>query len=95
MIVRISGTGQFQLDDTAAHELEQMDHTLTEALHASDEHRFHASLHEVIQFITTHGTEVPHDHVKPSDVIVPPEDVTMQEAKRFFTDEGMLHPLPA
>jgi len=31
----------------------------------------------------------------PSDIIVPPEDVSMDEAQQFFTDEGLMQPLPA
>jgi hypothetical protein len=95
MIVRISGTGQFELDDEGHKHLEQLDHVLTDALHRGDDKEFHASLHDMIQFVQTSGTEVGHDRVVPSEVIVPPDDVTMDEAKRFFTDEGLMEPLPA
>jgi hypothetical protein len=95
MIVRISGTGQFELDEEACKRLDQLDTELTDALHQGDEQRFHGSLHEMIQFVQSSGSPVPHDRVVPSEVIVPPEDVTLDEAKRFFTDEGLMEPLPA
>jgi hypothetical protein len=95
MIVRISGTGQYELDMDACKRLDPLDDAVTEALHRGDETEFHARLHEIVQLIESSGTPVPHDRVVPSDVIVPPEDVSLDEAKRFFTDEGLMEPLPA
>jgi hypothetical protein len=94
MIVRISGEGQFDLDDVATHRLEEMDRGLTAALHENQEQRFHQLLHETISYVRQSGRPVPHDQVVPSDVIVPPEDVTMDEAQQFFSDEGRhMHPV--
>jgi hypothetical protein len=95
VIVRISGVGQYELDDNAVHKLNELDSALTDALHASQEAEFHDLLKQTIQFIQDEGTEVGLDRVVPSDVIVPPADVTMAEAQQFFTDEGLLQPLPA
>jgi hypothetical protein len=95
MIVRVSGVGQYELDDTAAHRLEELDRTLTEAVHGGDEEKFHTLLKQTIAFVEENGTEVPHDTVRPSDVIIPPDDISLPEAQRFFEDEGLMHPLPA
>lgn len=96
MIVRISGGGgQFELDDQAAHQLEGMDQALTSALHAGQEEEFHRVLQSLITYVCEHGKEVSHDTVVPSDLIIPPEDMTMEEAGRMLTDEGFLHPVPA
>lgn len=96
MIVRISGEGQYELDDAAAHHLDALDTDLTDALHAGDEPRFHRGLHEAIGFIRSQGTPVAADQVVPSQVIIPPEDVTMEEARRFFSDDGHhMHPVSA
>jgi hypothetical protein len=95
MIVRISGLGQFELDNQAVRKLDELDTKITDALHNDQEQEFHQSLAEAINFVRSNGKEVPDDQVVPSDVIVPPEDVTMAEAKDFFTDEGLMQPLPA
>ncbi|HZU12823.1 MAG TPA: hypothetical protein VFB58_08290 [Chloroflexota bacterium] len=96
MIVRISGSGQYDLDDTAAHRLHDFDLHLTEALHAGQEAEFHRLLHETITYIREHGQPVPASEVVPSEVIVPPEDVTLAEARSFFDeDSGLMDPLPA
>jgi hypothetical protein len=94
MIVRISGQGQYELDDDAVKRLDELDTRLTAAL-GSDAAAFRAALQETVQFIEQSGTPVADERVVPSDVIVPPADVDLEEAKNFFTDEGLMDPLPA
>lgn len=95
MIVRISGEGQFDLNDDAVRRLDTLDTELTDAMNAGDEHRFHHALHNTLQFVRESGSYVPHERIVPSEVVVPPEDVTLEEARAFFTDEGLMAPLPA
>ncbi len=95
MIVRISGTGQFELDDDGVRELDRLDTDLTAALHASETQQFHRLLAETIDYIRRHGAPLAAERVVGSEVIVPPEDVSLDEAKLFFTDEGLMAPLPA
>jgi hypothetical protein len=93
--VRISGIGQYELDDEAIKTLDKLDDRLMESLNAGDEKGFQSTLHETISFVQSNGKEVPHDRVVPSEVIIPPDDVTLDEARSFFTDEGLMAPLPA
>jgi hypothetical protein len=95
MIVRISGTGQFDLENEAVDRLHQLDAELTKVMDARDEIRFHELLASIINLVQKEGEPVSNDTVVPSDVIVPPEDITLEEAHSFFTDEGLLHPVPA
>jgi hypothetical protein len=95
VIVRISGVGQYELDDDGVHKLNDLDTALTDALHASREDEFQSLLQQTIEFVENQGKEVGLDRVVPSDVIVPPADITMTEAQQFFTDEGLMQPLPA
>lgn len=95
MIVRISGRGQYELDGANLSRLDELDTALTEALHAGDEALFGRLLQDTITFVESAGTAVEHSRVVPSDVVVPPEDVTLEEARRFFTDDGLMAPLPA
>lgn len=95
MIVRISGIGQYELDDDAIKTLDKLDDRLMESLDAGDEKGFLSTLQETISFVQSSGKEVPDDRVVPSEVIIPPDDVTLDEARSFFTDEGLMAPLPA
>jgi hypothetical protein len=95
MIVRISGTGQFELDDSGVRELDRLDTDLTEALQGNQADTFRLLLAQTIAFVRERGTAVADDRVVGSEVIIPPEDVTLEEAQQFFTDEGLMAPLPA
>ena len=95
MIVRISGTGQFELDDSGVRELDRLDTALTEALQSNQQEKFREVLAQTIAFVRDHGAAVADERVVGSEVIIPPEDVTMEEAQQFFTDEGLMAPLPA
>ena len=41
------------------------------------------------------GPTVPVDQLISSDAILPASDTTLDEAKRFFTDDGYLKPVEA
>ena len=95
MIVRISGEGQYELDDAGVRKLDELDTKLTNALNERQEEEFHHTLAATISFVRENGKALSSDRVLPSDVIVPPDDITMDEAQQFFTDEGLMQPLPA
>jgi hypothetical protein len=95
VIVRVSGIGQYELDDDGVRKLDELDTALTNALNAGQEDEFHRALAATIEFVCGTGKSLSDDRVVPSDVIVPPEDVTLEEAQSFFTDEGLMEPLPA
>ena len=95
MIVRISGEGQYDLDDDAVRRLDKLDTDLTDAIDNSREEEFSKLLRETVEFVRSSGKEVSDDQILPSEVIIPPEDVSLEEARAFFTDEGLMAPLPA
>jgi hypothetical protein len=95
MIVRISGEGQFELDDEATKRLDQLDNELVDALNAGDAGTFRQRLEDTVNFVRQSGTPLAAERVVPSDVIIPPTDIDIDEARQFFTDEGLMAPLPA
>ena len=54
------------------------------------EDRFHAAFQELLAFVRNNGASVPEDRLGPSDLILPPPDVSFQEAKAEFTGEGLI-----
>jgi hypothetical protein len=95
MIVRISGTGQFELDDDAVKKLDELDTCLTDAYHAGDDAEFRVCLHNAVTFVEQAGKRVPDEQVVGSDVISPPDDSGLEDAKDFMSDEGLMQPLEA
>ena len=95
MIVRLMGEGQFELDEAACARLNELDDRAIEALEAGDEDAFRERLRELGQAVRDGGTPLPDDDLHPSDVIVPPDDLSLEEARELFSGEGLIPDLPA
>jgi hypothetical protein len=94
VIVRLMGEGQFRMDDDAHGELDRLDNAAVAALEAGDEAAFRARLTELAQAVRTRGTPLPDADLHPSDVIVPPDDLSLEEARELFSGEGLIPDLP-
>jgi hypothetical protein len=94
VIVRVSNEAQYRLDDTHHHRLDELDDAVVAAVEADDEDAFHAAFEELLQFVRAEGSELPDDDLEPSEVILPPADITLSEAREEFSGEGLI-PDPA
>ena len=90
MIVRISGEGQFSIDDVATAELNRLDSELEAAVNRNDEAAFTAALHGLLEQVRAQGSALPADTLEPSDLILPPEDASMDEVREMLTEEGLI-----
>ncbi len=62
----------------------------TRRLTPSDEGGFSRSLAELLAFVRANGTRVDDEEIETSDVILPPSDTTLAEARSEFTGEGLI-----
>ena len=90
MIVRISTEGQYEVSGDDTSELDRLDHEAIDACKAGNEAGFSESYERLLAFIRAHGTSVADDHLGASDLILPPPDVTLEEARSEFSGEGLL-----
>ena len=90
MIVRISGEGQFELPDADAERLNDLDNRAVAAAEASDEQGFDTLWRQMLEVVVTDGTELSGDELVESDVILPPRDISFEEARAEFTGEGLI-----
>lgn len=90
MIVRISGEGQFKLPDEDASRLNELDNEAVEAATAGDKDRFTDLWNQMLDLVEKDGEAVPGDELVESDVILPPRDISFQEACGEFTGEGLI-----
>ena len=95
MIVRLMGEGQFELDEEACARLNELDDRAIAALEAGDAETFRARLGELAQAVRDQGTPLDDADLHPSDVIVPPDDLSLDEARELFSGEGLIPDLPA
>jgi hypothetical protein len=90
VIVRISGDDQYELGDEQHPALDELDNAVVASVEARDEAGFREGFDALLAFVREHGTPLPDDDLHPSDVIVPPADLTFEEAGQNFTGEGLV-----
>jgi hypothetical protein len=90
VIVRISNEGQYEVSESDAEALNELDNQAVTACQAEDEQHFHDVFTRLLEFIRTTGHPVSEDLLAPSDVILPPPDVSLEEAKAEFSGEGLI-----
>ena len=94
MIVRVMGEGQYDVDDEVAKGLNDLDEQAEQALQAGDEKRLSELLRRMADAVRTNGARLPDDDLSPSEAIVPPEDLSLEEARELFEGEGLIPDLP-
>jgi PspA-Associated protein len=90
MIVRISGEDQYRLEEALHPKLNELDSAVVQAIHAEDEGAFQESWRALLEFVRANGTLIGDDEIETSDLILPPSDITLAEAGREFTGEGLI-----
>ena len=90
MIVRIANEGQFELPDGDADRLNELDNEAVAAVEAGDEARFQELWQQMLDLVASDGNELNDDELVGSDIIMPPRDITFDEAKGEFTGEGLI-----
>ncbi|HEY7892887.1 MAG TPA: hypothetical protein VIC05_11830 [Solirubrobacteraceae bacterium] len=89
MIVRISGEDQYRLP-SADGRLNDLDNAVVASVQAGDEPGFHKALDELLDYVRASGTPLAEDELEVSDIILPPADITLDEARGEFTGEGLI-----
>jgi hypothetical protein len=90
VIVRIATEGQYELTDSDVEALNELDNKAVAACESGDAQQFNGAFNELIEFVRQHGQPVPEDTLEPSDVILPPPDVSFEEARAEFSGEGLI-----
>jgi hypothetical protein len=90
VIVRIATEGQYELTESDGQAFNELDNHAVNACEADDEDRFHAAFQELLDFVRGNGQLVHEDRLEASEVILPPPDVSFEEAKAEFTGEGLI-----
>lgn len=95
MIVRLMGEGQYRVDDGCLARLDELDDAAVEALGRDDEAALDARLDEMWAVVREQGTALDDADLSPSDLIVPPSDLTLEETRALFSEHGLIPDLPA
>ncbi len=90
MIVRIMAEGQWDVPDGQLETLNGLDSSLEAAVDSGDEDAFRASLTTLLSAVRAKGSRLADDELVDSDLILPPEDATIEDVKELLGDEGLI-----
>jgi len=90
VIVRISTEGQYSLAEADEDGLNELDNEAVTACEGGDEQSFRVVFDRLLGYVRERGTPVDDDELVGSDVILPPPDVSLSEARAEFQGEGLL-----
>ncbi len=89
MIVRIATEAQYELPDDQEGPLNELDNGLVAAVESGDDGHFHDLFKQMLELVRR-GTKVDGDELTESHVILPPPDISLEEAREEFTGEGLI-----
>ena len=95
MIVRLlGGDGQFRVDDGVVEALNELDAQGAQAVEAGDEENLRRVLGLMAKMVRERGEALEDGDLSSSDLIIPPDDLSLEEAKELFSGEGLIPDLP-
>ena len=94
MIARISGEGQWHITSELAEELNTLDNRIVTAIEHDDETSYRLLLGELCDAVRERGKPCADDHLGASDIVVPPADLSLDDARALFTGEGVIPDTP-
>jgi hypothetical protein len=95
VIVRLLGEGQFRVPDDLLGRLNELDDEVLRAVEQGDERALWDGLQALAEAVRSAGTKLGNDELVPSDAIVPPEDLSLEEARELLEGEGLIPDITA
>jgi hypothetical protein len=84
MIIRIASEDQYRLDDDVLTRVNELDNAAVAAVEAGDREGFQKNFDALLALVRTEGTVIADDDLETSDVIIPPDDLSFEEAGAEF-----------
>jgi len=94
VIVRLLGEGQFDVDDALLARLNELDDVVSRAVSDGDERALWQGLQALADAVREGGERLADEDLRPSDAIIPPEDLSLEEARDLLADEGFIPDVP-
>jgi len=94
MIIRLMGEAQYRVDDGLRERLNALDDEALAALERDDEEAMDGHLLEMWQLVQSEGELLPASDLHPSDALVPPADLSLEETRQLFAEDGLIPDLP-
>lgn len=90
MIIRIMGEGQYRVPSSILDELNVIDNRIVDLVAKEDEGGYKNELARLISAVKEKGSPLNPEEIVESDLIVPPGDLTLEEAEKIFGGSGLI-----
>ena len=90
MIVRIATEGQYEVADDDVGALNELDNAAVAACEAGDGSGFADVYAGLVEFVRSKGHKVGDNELHGSDIILPPPDLSVEEARKAFQGDGLI-----
>jgi hypothetical protein len=90
VIVRLLGEGQFKVDDSLIARLNELDDEVGKAVADGDERALWTGLQALADTVRENGVKLADEDLTPSDAVIPPEDLSLEEAQELLQGEGFI-----
>jgi hypothetical protein len=95
VIVRLlGGGGQYEVSEEVVSKLNALDDQAMEALERSDEEELDGLLAQMADLVEGEGRRLPDDDLSASDLVIPPPDLSLEETRALFSEQGLIPDLP-
>jgi hypothetical protein len=94
VIVRLMGDAQYRVEDALREKLQALDDQALQALEREDEAAMDGYLEEMWRLVQAEGELLPADDLHPSDALIPPSDLSLEETRELFSEDGLIPELP-
>ena len=101
IIVRVSGQGQFKVNREILDRINDIDNSIVNLLENTDtdvdvnsikvkQKELNEKVNEIINLIRTHGMPLDDKEITQSQIMIPNQDISVDEAKKIFRGEGII-----
>ena len=90
MIIRILNENQYVVPSVYYDDINKIDNQIVKDIAKEDKVAFKKDYAELIATIKKNGTPLDMKTLKESDLIIPPSDLTFEEAKKIFVGQGLI-----
>lgn len=91
MIIRIMGEGQYEVEGSLLEELNVIDNRIVDHVGRGEEKEFREALGQLISTVKRNGKQLDPKEIIKSEIIVPPKDLTLEEARGIFKGYGLIN----
>jgi hypothetical protein len=101
IIVRVSGQGQFKVNREILDRINDIDNSIVNLLENTDtdvdvnsikvkQKELNEKVNEIINLIRTNGMPLDDKEIIQSQIMIPNQDISVDEAKKIFRGEGII-----